>query len=112
MDVARAQGGSLKMKLDDIVTEILCALHERREARLWRRGRAERRKRALRKTGWDELYAHMSKHARGVPSQPASLTAQEAASQADVGEPVRIEEGSIKALGILPLARPPRKGEV
>jgi hypothetical protein len=105
------------MKLDDILTKILCKLHELREKREWRRGRAERRKRALRKKGWDELYDHMSRNsvptASGVTSQPASLTAREAAVEADRGEEdVRREEGSVEALGVLPLARPPRKGDV
>ena len=105
------------MKFGDIATEVLCKLHELKAARDWRRGRAERRTRALRKKGWDELYAHMSKNsvrtASSVTSQPASLTAREAAVEADRDEPdVRREEGSVEALGILPLARPPRKGDV
>jgi hypothetical protein len=105
------------MIFGDIATEILCKLHELREERKWRRGRAERRKRALRKKGWDELYEHMSNNsartASGEASQPASLTAREAAVEADRGEAdVRREEGSVEALGILPLARPPRKGDV
>lgn len=105
------------MIFDDILTKILCKLHELREEREWRRGRAERRKRALRKKGWDELYDHMSKNsvrtASGVTSQPASSTAREAAVEADRGEAdVRREEGSVEALGVLPLARPPRKGDV
>jgi hypothetical protein len=105
------------MRFGDIATEIVCKLHELKEARDWRRGRAERRKRALRKRGWDELYAHMSKHsvrtAPGVTSEPASLTAREAAVEANRNEAdVRREEGSVEALGVLPLARPPRKGDV
>lgn len=105
------------MIFGDIVTEILCKLHELREDRKWRRGRAERRKRALRKKGWDELYEHMSKNsartASGAAFQPTSLTAREAAVEADRGEAdVRREHGSVEALGILPLARPPRKGDV
>jgi hypothetical protein len=105
------------MIFGDIVTEILCKLHELREGRKWRRGRVERRKRALRKKGWDELYEHMSENsartASGATSQPTSLTAREAAVEADRGEAdVRREEGSVEALGILPLARPPRKGDV
>jgi hypothetical protein len=105
------------MRVGDIVTEVVCKLHELKAARDWRRGRAERRKRALRKKGWDELYDHMSKTsvrtASSVTSQPASLTAREAAVEADRGEAdVRQEEGSVEALGILPLARPPRKGDL
>jgi hypothetical protein len=105
------------MIFGDMLTEIVCKLHVLKEEREWRRGRAERRKRALRKKGWDELYAHMSKNsvrtASSVTSQPASLTAREAAVEADRHEPdVRREEGSVEALGILPLARPPRKGDV
>jgi hypothetical protein len=105
------------MVFGDIVTEIVCKLHEFKEARDWRRGRAERRKRALRKKGWDELYAHMSKNSiRPVPgaaSEPASLTAGEAAVEAHRSEAnVRREEGSVEALGILPLAQPPRRGDV
>ena len=105
------------MIFGDIVTEVLCKLHELKEARERRRGRAERRKRALRKKGWDELYAHMSKNsvraASSATSQPASLTAREAAVEADRdAADVRREEGSVEALGILPLARPPRKGHV
>ena len=105
------------MKFGDIATEIVCKLHEFKEAREWRRGRKERRKRALRKKGWDELYAHMSKNsvhtASSVTSQPASLTAREATVEAERGESeLRREEGSVEALGILPLARPPRRGDV
>jgi hypothetical protein len=105
------------MKFGDIATEILCKLHELKEARDWRRGRAERRKRALRRRGWDELYDHMSKNsvrsASGVTSEPASLTAREAAVEADRAEAdVRRQEGSVEALGILPLAQPPRRGDV
>ena len=105
------------MIFGDIVTEILCKLHELREDRKWRRGRAERRKRALRKKGWDELYEHMSENsarsASSAASQPTSLTAREAAVEADRGEAdVRREEGSVEALGVLPLARPPRRGDV
>src|ERR1700760_3814308 len=103
------------MRFGDVVTEIVCKLHELKEARDWRRGRAERRKRALRKKGWDELYAHMSKNSirpvSGIVSEPVSLTAGEAAVEANRGE-ARREEGSAEALGILPLARPPRKGDV
>ena len=50
------------MIIGDIVTEILCALHKLREEREWRRGREERRKRAVRKKGWEDLYNHMSKN--------------------------------------------------
>ncbi len=105
------------MIFGDIVTEILCKLHELKEERDWRRGRADRRKRALRKKGWDELYEHMAKNsvraAPGVTSQPASLTAREAVAETDLSEPdVRRKEGSVEALGVLPLARSPRKGEV
>jgi hypothetical protein len=105
------------MKFDDISIEILCKLHELREARQWRRGRAERRKRALRKKGWDELYDHMSKNsvrtASAVTSEPASLTAREAAVEADrVEADVCRQEGSVEALGILPLAQLPRRGDV
>jgi hypothetical protein len=78
------------MIFGDILTEVLCKLHEHREARNWRRGRAERRKRALRKKGWDELYDHMSRHsvrtAPGATAQQASLTAREAVA-ADRAEP-------------------------
>jgi hypothetical protein len=100
-----------------ILTKIVRKLDEIRERRAWRRGRAERRKRALREKGWDELYAHMSKNsvrtASSVTSQPASLTAREAAVEADRGgADVRREEGSVETLGILPLARPARKGDV
>ena len=105
------------MIFGDILTEIVCKLHEFKEAQEWRRGRAERRKRALRKQGWDELYAHMSKTsartASRSPSRPASFTEQEAGVEADRdGADGRREEGSVEALGILPLARPPRKGDV
>ena len=105
------------MIFGDMSTKIVCKLHELKEARDWRRGRAERRKRALRKKGWDELYAHMSKNPPGVASsmtsQPASLTAREAAAETDRSEvDVRREEGSVEALGILPMARPPRRGDV
>ena len=109
------------MRVGDIVTEVVCKLHELKAARDWRRGRAERRQRALRKKGWDELYAHMSKNsvhtASGVTSQAASLTAREAAVEANreadrVETHARPEEGSVEALGILPLARPPRRGDV
>jgi hypothetical protein len=104
------------MRFGDIVTEVVCKLHELKAARDWRRGRAERRKRALRKKGWDELYAHMSENsvrASGVTSQPASLTAREAAVEAHRGETdARREEGSVETLGILPLAQPPRRGKV
>jgi hypothetical protein len=106
------------MIFGDILTEIVCKLHELREARQWRRGRAERRKRALRKKGWDDLYDHMSKNAvgkaPGVAIQPASFKAREGAVEADRGEAVvvRPEEGSVEALGVLPLARPPRRGDV
>ena len=105
------------MRFGDIATEVLCKLHELKAARDWRRGRAERRERALRKKGWDELYEHMSKNsvrtASSSTSQPASLTAREAAVEADRDEAdVRRKEGSVEALGILPLARPPRKGDV
>jgi hypothetical protein len=99
------------MKFGDIATEIVCKLHEFKAARDWRRGRAERRKRALRKQGWDELYAHMAKHAirtaPGAASQPASFTAQEAAAEADRDVAnARRDAGSAEALGTLPLARP------
>jgi hypothetical protein len=106
------------MIFGDILTEIVCKLHELKAERDWRRGHAERRKRALRKKGWDELYDHMSKNsvgtAPGAAVQPASFTAREAAVEADRGEAavVRPEEGSVEALGVLPLARPPRKGDV
>ena len=106
------------MKIGDIATEILCALHELREERKWRRGRKERRKRAARKKGWEDLYNHMSKNsaptAASVASQPASWTAREAAIEADRGggADVRREEGSAEALGVLRSARPPRKGDV
>src|ERR1700750_577092 len=103
------------MRFGDVVTEIVCKLHELKEARDWRRGRAERRKRALRKKGWDELYAHMSKNSvrpvSGAASEPVSLNAGVAVVEAGRSEAhVRREEGSAEALGILPLARPPRKG--
>jgi hypothetical protein len=104
------------MMFGDILTKIVCKLHELKERREWRRGRAERRKRALRRKGWDELYAHMSKNsvrtASSVISQPASLTAREAAVEADRGGAHVREEGSVEALGILPLARPARKGDL
>ena len=105
------------MIFGDILTEIVCKLHELKERREWRRGRAERRKRALRRKGWDELYAHMSKNsvrtASSVTAQPASSTAREAAVEADRGgADARREEGSVEALGILPSARPARKGDV
>jgi hypothetical protein len=105
------------MIFGDIATEIVCKLHEMKEARDWRRGRAGRRRRALRKKGWDELYAHMSKNSirpvSGAASQPASLTAGEAAVEAGRSEAhVRREAGTAEALGILPLAQPPRKGDV
>ena len=106
------------MIFGDILTEIVCKLHELKEEREWRRGRAERRKRALRRKGWDDLYDHMSRNsvetAPGVANQPASFTAREAAAEADRGEAdvVRPEEGSVEALGVLPLARPPRRGDV
>lgn len=106
------------MRFSDIATEIVCKLHELKEARDWRRGRAERRKKALRKKGWDELYAYMSKNSirtvSGVVSEPVSLTAGEAAVEANRSEAqhIRREEGSAEALGILPLARPPRKGNI
>ena len=106
------------MIFGDILTEIVCKLHELKERREWRRGRAERRKRALRKKGWDDLYDHMSKNsvgtAPGVALQPASFTAREATVEADRGEVdvVRREEGSVEALGVLPLAKPPHKGDV
>ena len=106
------------MIIGDIATEILCKLHELREEREWRRGREERRKRAVRKKGWEDLYNHMSKNsvptAPSVASQPASWTAREAAIEADRGggADVRREEGSLEALGVLPLAQPPRKGDV
>jgi len=105
------------MRFGDIATAVVCKLHEMKAARDWRRGRAERRKRALRRKGWDELFEHMSKNsartASNVTSQPAALTAREAAVEADRGEAdFRREEGSVEALGILPLARPPRKGDV
>ncbi len=106
------------MIFGDILTEIVCKLHELKWQREWRRGRAERRRRALRKKGWDELYEHMSRKsvatAPGMAVQPASLTAREAAIEADRGKAnvVRPKQGSVEALGILPLARPPRKGDV
>src|SRR5215470_14597245 len=98
------------MKFGDIVTEVVCKLHELKAAREWRRGRAERRKRALRKKGWDELYAHMAKNAirtaPGAASQPASLTARDAVAEANRNEAdARRDEGSVEAVGILPLAR-------
>jgi hypothetical protein len=106
------------MTFGDILTEILCKLHELKAEREWRRGRAERRKRALRKKGWDDLYDHMSKNSVGNRGgravQPASFTGREAAVEAKRGEAnvVRPEEGSVEALGVLPLARPPRRGDV
>ncbi len=105
------------MRFGDIATEVLCKLHELKAAREWRRGRAERRKRALRKRGWDELYEHMSRNsvraASSATSLPASSTSREAADEAGRGEvDARREEGSVEALGILPLARPPRRGDV
>ena len=105
------------MGFGDILTEIVCKLHELKEARDWRRGRTERRKRALRKKGWDELYAHMSKNSlrpvSGVASEPVSLTAGEAAVEAERSEAnARREKGSVETLGILPLAQPPRRGDV
>jgi hypothetical protein len=106
------------MIIGDIATKILCALHELREEREWRRGREERRKRAVRKKGWEDLYNHMSKNsvstAPSVASQPASWTVREVAIEADRGggADVRREEGSVEALGVLPLAQPPRKGDV
>ena len=106
------------MIFGDILTKIVCKLHELKAEREWHRGRAERRKSALRKQGWDDLYDHMSRNsvetAPGMADQPASFTAREAAVEAHRGEAdvVRPEEGSIEALGILPLARPPRKGDV
>ena|SRR5579871_2856732 len=106
------------MIFGDILTGIVCKLHELKQQREWRRGRAERKKSALRKKGWDDLYDHMSRKsagaARGAARQPASLTAREAAVEAGRGEAdvVRPEEGSVEALGVLPLARPPRKGDV
>ena len=112
------------MIIGDIATEILCALHELREKRKWRRGRKERRKEAARKKGWEDLYNHMSKNnhmsnsvptAPSVASKPVSWTAREAAIEADRGgggAEVRLEEGSVEALGVLPLAQPPRKGDV
>ena len=99
-----------------ILTKIVRKLQEIKERREWRRGRAERRKRALRRKGWDDLYAHMSKSsvrtASNATSQPASVTAREAAVADRGGADARREEGSVEALGILPLARPARKGDV
>src|SRR5579871_5551822 len=102
------------MIFGDILTGIVCKLHELKQQREWRRGRAERKKSALRKKGWDDLYDHMFRKSAGAARQPVSLTAREAAVEAGRGEAdvVRPEEGSVEALGVLPLARPPRKGDL
>jgi hypothetical protein len=105
------------MIIGDIITEIVCTLHELQAERKWRRGRAAPRKRATREKGWDDLFDHMSKSpvrtAPGVASQPVSSMAREAALEAKRDGPVvQRQEGSVEALGVLPLARPARKGEV
>jgi hypothetical protein len=99
------------MIIGDIITEIVCKLHELQAERKWRRGRAERRKRAAREKGWNDLFDHMSRNparaAPGVNSQPESLITREAALEAERDGPlVHREERSVESLGILPLARP------
>ena len=105
------------MIIGDVITEIICTLHELQAERKWRRGRAARRKKAAREKGWNDLFDHMSKSAvrtaPGVASQPVSLMAREAALEAERDGPVvQRQEGSVETLGVLPLARPPRKGDV
>ena len=99
------------MIIGDIVTEIVCKLHELQAERKWRRGRAARRKRAAREKGWDDLFDHMSgsaaRTAPGAGSQSVSQIARDAALEAErEGPVVHREEAVVDAPAVLPLARP------
>lgn len=99
------------MIIGDIMTEIVCKLHELQAERKWRRGRAARKKKAAREKGWDDLFDHMSRSAGrtapGMASRPVSLIAREAALEAErEGPAVQPEEEAVDAPAVLPLARP------
>ncbi len=98
--------------------KLVCALHKQRKERMRRRECEARRRGAARarEQGWADLFDHMSRnsaHAAGLASQPVSLTAPEAAVEASRGDAdIQSVEESIEAPGALPLARPPRRGDV
>src|SRR3954469_2144176 len=98
------------MIIGDIVTEIVCKLHELQAERKWRRGRAARKKRAAREKGWDDLFDHMSgsaaRTAQGAGSQSVSQIAREAALEAEREGPIHREDAAVDAPAVLPLARP------
>ncbi|QPF93747.1 hypothetical protein [Bradyrhizobium commune] len=112
------------MGIGDIVSEFLWSLRvfqeERKHIRT-REARRQRAKEAAREQGWQDLFDHMSRtsvrngsgNGSQNTAQAVSLTAREAAREAN-GDKANVQraEGSVEALGVLPLARPPRRGDV